>query len=87
MQMNRCILKKSARSEADFFYFQTVGTVLMAFLWQFIEPVEPSPWYIEPVEPSPWHTYVIYKTHTNLTILLRSLTWQQDRVKHVEQRH
>jgi hypothetical protein len=29
---------------------------------------------------------VIYKTHTNLTILLRSLTWQQDRVKHVEQR-
>src|SRR3954452_2389596 len=26
----------------------------------------------------------IYKTKTNLTILLRSLTWQQDRVKHVD---
>ncbi len=33
------------------------------------------------------YSYVIYKTNTNLTILLRSLTWQQDRVKHVEQRH
>jgi hypothetical protein len=75
-----------------------MGTVLMAFLRQFIVPGEPSPWYmvaflfIEPVEPSPWymvHTHgtpVIYKTNTNLTILLRLLTWQQDRVKHVEQR-
>jgi hypothetical protein len=31
------------------------------------------------------YSNVIYKTNTNLTFLLRSLTWQQDRVKHVEQ--